>query len=91
MADKKAQNIAKQNRGIVLLSEIYGCTRDLCQGIDEKIIASDDGANLIFDAIYKRGPLYVTKWFIKSLKRSFILCDTIKRPTTIFSPNLLLR
>jgi len=46
-------------RGICLKSQLFGRALDLCKGIPDDDIASENGAQLIIDAIYKRDALSV--------------------------------
>lgn len=44
---------------MVLLSQLYGLVKYLCQGIEEDVILSDDGTDLFIAAIYKSALLSV--------------------------------
>lgn len=46
--------IENANCGIIIQSNSVGCDRDLCDGLEDDRIASDDGASFIISMVYKR-------------------------------------
>lgn len=55
--DQNSHKIDAANRGIVLLSHLYGLARDLFQGIGDDLIESQNGTELIVYEIYRSDPL----------------------------------
>lgn len=54
-----SKKIVAQNHGIVLISQLYGRAKDLCEGTEAEVIESVYYTDLIIDTIYKRDPLSV--------------------------------
>lgn len=71
LEDQKSHKISKQNARIVFLSHLYVCGKDLCQGIEDKVIESDDAADLIVDAVYKRDPFSVVSMVYQEHEEPF--------------------
>lgn len=70
-----------KNRGIFLHSNLFGRALDLCEGLDDDKIASEDGSDLIVSTIYKKDPLSVVANVFDELNHIIEL----KRGTTEFS------
>lgn len=57
LPDFNSNDISLQNHGILFFSHLYGRAKDLCEGIEDAVIASDDGTSLILKSNYKIDPL----------------------------------
>lgn len=68
LPDNNRDKIVKKNRGIVLLSHLYGRAKDRCEGIEDEVLKAGDGVNLIVVAIYKRDALSVVSLFYQELQ-----------------------
>lgn len=65
--DKNSKKITKSNRGIVLLSHLYGIAGDVRKLIDDDNINSLDEFLAIVNAIHKRDPPTVVSSFCSEL------------------------
>lgn len=59
LADGDSNKIRKVNRGTVLQANLYGRAKDLCDGLDDVKVASEDGVALVVSTTYKKDPLSV--------------------------------
>lgn len=66
---QKSYQIVFKNRGIVLLSHLYGIVKDLCNRIEDEVIDSNYGTGLIVETIYKRDPLPVVSLIFPELQK----------------------
>eukprot|EP00171_Calliarthron_tuberculosum_P017605 IDg17605t1 len=59
LPNQNSNKIPADLRGIMLQSQLYGRARDLCKKISAETIQSENGADSIVKAVYKRDPLSV--------------------------------
>lgn len=78
LADSNSNKVAKAARGIMLQSQLYGRARDLCKAIPDSTIRSDQGAEAIVQALYKRDPLAV----VSDVFQDFLTLMNTKRNHT---------
>lgn len=57
------------NRGTVLMSNLLGRAKDVCRASRDKLLTSQDGAQLDFDAIYKRDPLSLVAHIFEEFRK----------------------
>lgn len=57
-----------KNRGIVLLSNLYSCARDIARSVRPGVLAAEDGTKLLGDAIYKCDALSVVTYVFDRLQ-----------------------
>lgn len=69
LPDANPNKIGKNNRGIVLRSQLYGRAKDLCKGLDSTKVASVDGVKLIVNSVYKRDALSVVTTLYDELQQ----------------------
>ena len=67
--DSNSNKISLINRGIVLQSHLYGRAKDLCDCLEDDEIASDKGAQLIVNTVYKKDPLSVVTCVYTELQK----------------------
>ena len=81
LADSNSNKVPKGARGIMLQSQLYGRARDLCKAIPDEMIRSDDGADAIVEALYRRDPLAV----VSDVFQDFLsLINTKRHPNESF-------
>lgn len=56
LQDAHSNKISKINCGIVLQSHLFDRAKDLCDSLDDYIIASKESVQLIFNTVYKKIP-----------------------------------
>lgn len=54
-----SNKIAEDLGGIALKSQLYGREKDICTGIPDDVIQSENGVQAILDAVYKRDSMDV--------------------------------
>lgn len=53
---------------IALLAHLYGCVKDLCDGMEDEVITTAYATELIIDTIYKGDPLFVESYGFQELQ-----------------------
>lgn len=69
LQDSNSNKIPKIIRGIVLQSHLYGRAKDLCDSLDDDVIASEDGVQLIVNTVYKKDPLSIVSCVYTELQK----------------------
>ena len=75
LPDSNSNKIPRDLRGIMLQSQLFGRAKDLCNGLDDMIIQSQDGPSAIVNAVYKRDTLSV----VSNLYQNFMTLLTTRR------------
>lgn len=57
LSDSNRNKIHSENRGLVILCNLFCRAKDFCKGLDESEISKTGGATLVVDTVYKRDPL----------------------------------
>lgn len=51
-SEKNGNQIEKKNRDIVLMSNLFRQAKDVCHAVHGEVLPSDEGAQLVVDAVY---------------------------------------
>lgn len=73
LADANSIKIGEANRGIVLLSNLFGCAKDLSEGLDTTKITTPDGVDLIVSTVHEKDPLSVVGNVFEVLQKLLML------------------
>lgn len=67
------KKLDKYYRGIVLYSKIFGRALDLCEGLNEAKIASEECTDILFSTIHKKDPLYIVLNVFEEMNKLILL------------------
>lgn len=91
LPDGNSNKITDKNRGTVLLSNLYGSAKELCDKIEDVVLNPDaaKSTELIISTMYKRDPLSVVTVVYEELQKLLLLAEEVTNPTRILSHVLL--